>query len=97
MELLQEIVQTAMEFIKMIRITDVIDIAIMAFFIYKLLMMLRKGNSGRVVKGVILVFVALGLSLVYHLYGINFNLNRLVEWGGLALGILFQPENRRFL
>lgn len=97
MELLQEIVQTAMEFIKMIRITDVIDIAIMAFFIYKLLMMLRKGNSGRVVKGVILVFVALGLSQVFHLYGINFILNRLVEWGVLALVILFQPEIRRFL
>ena len=97
MDLFTEYVSQAVEFLKIIRITDVIDIAIMAFIIYKILMMVRKSNSGRVVKGIILVFVALGLSSFFHLYGIKFILNRLVEWGVLALVILFQPEIRRFL
>ncbi len=97
MEILADTIQKALEFIKMIRVTDVIDIAVMAFLIYKILMMVRRSNSGRVVKGIILVFVALGLSSIFHLYGINFILSRLVEWGVLALVILFQPEIRRFL
>ena len=89
--------QKTIEFSKIVRITDIIDIAIMAFLIYKLLMMARRNQSGRVLKGIVLVFLALGLSSVLHLYGINFILNRLVEWGILALVILFQPEIRRFL
>jgi diadenylate cyclase len=48
-------------------------------------------------KGVILVIAAVVLARVLDLYTVTFILNRVVEWGVLALVILFQPELRRFL
>lgn len=81
----------------MIAITDIIDIAIMAFLIYKFIELIRSTNSGKVAKGIVLVLVALAASGVCHLYTVNWLLNRAVEVGVLALVILFQPELRKLL
>ncbi|MFQ7454345.1 MAG: hypothetical protein ACLRNQ_26620 [Flavonifractor plautii] len=43
-------------------ISDVVDIAIMAFLIYKVIMLMRRTNSGAVAKGVLLLLFALGVS-----------------------------------
>ena len=51
----------------MIAITDIIDIAIMAFLIYKFIELVRSTNSGKVAKGIIFVLVALVASGVCHL------------------------------
>lgn len=80
-----------------VSITDIIDIAIMAFLIYKLIVLISSTNSGKVARGIILIVAALGLSNVLHLYTVNFLLNRALEWGVLALVILFQPELRKLL
>lgn len=81
----------------MIAITDIIDIAIMAFLIYKFIELIRSTNSGKVAKGIIFVLLALAVSGVCHLYTVNWLLNRAVEVGVLALVILFQPELRKLL
>lgn len=80
-----------------IAITDVIDIAIMAFLIYKLITLIRTTSSGKVVKGIVLVLAGLGLSNLCHLYTVNFLLSKTLEWGVLAVVILFQPELRKIL
>lgn len=80
-----------------VSVTDIIDIAIMAFLIYKLIVLISSTNSGKVARGIILIVAALGLSNVLHLYTVNFLLNRALEWGVLALVILFQPELRKLL
>lgn len=80
-----------------IAITDIIDIAIMAFLIYKLIDLIRSTSSGKVAKGIVLVVAALGLSNLCHLYTVNFLLSKMLEWGVLALVILFQPELRKIL
>lgn len=77
--------------------TDLIDIGIMAFLIYKLINLIRSSSSGRVAKGIVLLVAALWLSSVFHLYTVNFLLSRVLEWGVLALVILFQPELRKLL
>lgn len=77
--------------------TDIIDISIMAFLIYKLINLIRSSSSGKVAKGIILLVAALWLSSVFHLYTVNFLLSRVLEWGVLALVILFQPELRKLL
>lgn len=81
----------------MITITDIIDIAIMAFLIYRLIILVSSTNSGKVAKGVVLIVVALVVSGVCHLYTVNWLLNRAMEVGVLALVILFQPELRKLL
>ena len=79
-----------------IGIFDVIDILIMAFIIYKLIMLVRRTSSGAVAKGVLVFLVALWVSS-FGLNTVNFLLGKLVEWGGVALVVIFQPEIRRFL
>lgn len=82
---------------KSISISDIIDIAIMAFLIYKLLGLLELANSKKVVRGVGIIVIALWISVVFHLYTVNFLLSRVLEWGVLTIVILFQPELRKLL
>ena len=80
-----------------IRITDILDILVVAYLIYKLIMLIRRTNSFPLARGVLLILVALGLSGVMHLTMVNRLLRRTVELGLIALVILFQPELRRLL
>lgn len=83
--------------IRYLKFGDVLDIVIMAFLIYKLLGFVKSTSSSNLFKGVALLLLALGLSSVLQLHGINFILGRLVEYGLLGLLILFQPEIRKML
>ena len=78
-------------------ISDVVDIAIMAFLIYKVIMLMRRTNSGAVAKGVLLLLFALGVSTFFHLNTVSYLLQQLMAWGVVALVVIFQPEIRRFL
>lgn len=78
-------------------ISDVVDIAIMAFLIYKVIMLMRRTNSGAVAKGVLLLLFALGVSTFFHLNKVSYLLQQLMVWGVVALVVIFQPEIRRFL
>ena len=78
-------------------ITDLIDILIMAFIIYKVIMFIRRTSTGAVAKGILLLLVALFASGAAQLNSVNFLLGKAVEYGALALVILFQPEIRRAL
>ena len=80
-----------------IRIADILDILLVAYLIYKLIMLIRRTNSFRLARGILLILVALGLSGVLELHMINRLLQRTVELGLIALVILFQPELRRLL
>lgn len=80
-----------------IGVADVIDMLIMAFVIYKVILLIRRTSSGGVAKGILLLVAALWVSSFLRLYTVNFLLSKVVEWGVLALVILFQPEIRRFL
>ena len=80
-----------------IRISDILDILVVAYLIYKLIMLIRRTNSFHLARGVLLILVALGLSGVMHLTMVNRLLRRTVELGLIALVILFQPELRRLL
>lgn len=78
-------------------ISDMVDIAIMAFLIYKVIMLMRRTNSGAVAKGVLLLLFALGVSTFFHLNTVSYLLQQLMVWGVVALVVIFQPEIRRFL
>ena len=79
------------------QLSDLPDIAILSFVIYKLLWMLRKTSSGRVMRGILIFLLAMFLSYTLDLTATSFVLDRVVELGILALVILFQPELRRLL
>ncbi|NCE64617.1 TIGR00159 family protein [Pseudoflavonifractor sp. 524-17] len=97
MEQLYETFQGLLNYLRLIHVTDVIDICIMAFIIYKCITLVRRTSSGQVAKGVLLVLVVLWSSQFLRLNTLNFFLGRAVEWGVLALVVLFQPEIRKLL
>ncbi len=92
-----EFVQMLIGYAKLISIPDVLDIAIIAYIVYRVLLLVRHSRAVQVAKAILLLLVALGLSSVFQLRVINFVLGQAVELGMLALIIVFQPEIRRFL
>ena len=80
-----------------IGVTDVIDILVVAFLIYKIIQFVRRTSSYNLAKGIILVFLVLWLSELFRLTMISYLIRNLMELGLIALLILFQPELRRIL
>ena len=87
----------AINYIRSIAVIDIADIIIIAFFIYKVIELIRKTGSTRIAKGLFILLAALWLSGVVKLTVVNFLLRNVVGIGLLALIILFQPEFRRIL
>lgn len=79
------------------RFSDALDILIVAAIIYAAIGVIRRTNSSRVARGIILIIVALWISELLSLTMINYLLKKTVELGLIALVILFQPELRRLL
>ncbi len=80
-----------------IQLADLLDIAILSFVIYKLLWMLRKTSSGRVLRGLLILLLSMALSSALRLTATSWLLDKVVQTGLLVLVVLFQPEIRRFL
>ena len=87
----------ALNYVQTIGITEVIDMLIVAYLIYKLIQIVRRTNSYNIAKGVGLFLIALWLSELAGLTMISFLLRRATELGLLVLVILFQPELRHVL
>ena len=97
MEAVTSVFVTAFNGIKTMGITDLLDVIIVAYLIYKVIWFVRRTNSYNLAKGVVLILIALWLSYIFQLTMINFLLRRTVELGLIALVVLFQPELRRLL
>lgn len=76
---------------------DIIDIAIVAFAIYKLTMLIRGTRAVQLIKGLAVLLVAALLSDWLGLDTINWLLNQGLTVGFVALPVIFYPELRRAL
>ena len=79
------------------RMSDYMDIALVAFLIYLLMPLIRTPSTWRIVRSVIVVLAIAWLTDALELYAISFILNQFLQVGLLAFVILFQPELRRML
>ena len=80
-----------------IRIMDIVDILVVAFVIYKIILMLQTTSSARIAKSIVIILLLTALTSVLHMYLMNYLLDKILEIGLLALVIMFQPELRRIL
>lgn len=80
-----------------IGITDVLDILIVAFLVYKVLGFIRETRAEQLAKGLLVLVVATVLSDLLHLYTLHWILSGLMAVGFIALVVIFQPELRRAL
>ena len=84
-------------YLLMIQLTDLLDIGIMIFVLYKVLMLVQSTKAASLLKGLFVFLGALLLSYIFQLHSVNYILSSMVDMGVLALIILFQPEIRRIL
>lgn len=97
MEWLAQLMQTWGAFIQTIRFTDILDVAVIAYLVYRLMLFASRSSTANVAKAILVLVVALWVSDVCQLHVVNFILGRALELGFLALVVIFQPELRRLL
>ena len=74
-----------------IEISDILDIALMAFILYKIFTLVQSTKAASLVKGLMIFLAALVVSSALHLNGINYIMRSMANLGLLALIVLFQP------
>lgn len=85
------------KFIRLLRVSDIIDVLIVAVIFYYLINLLRETRAMQLVKGIIFLFVAFFLSQWLKLNSLNFILGGVMQIGMFAIIVLFQPELRNLL
>ncbi len=78
-------------------IFDVVDILIVSYVFYRGILLIRGTRAVQLLKGIIVLLMATGLSGLFHLQALNWLLNRVLEMGLFAIPVVFQPELRRAL
>ena len=97
MEKVLALLENIGSYLLLIRISDVLDIAIIAFLVYSLLRMVKSTRAENILKGVVAFLLALGLADILQLNAISYIMKNLVQVGILAIIVLFQPEIRQIL
>lgn len=97
MEFVMTILEGTLRYVLTLKLSDYLDIALMAYGLYWLLKLVGDTKVERLGKGVIIFLFSLWFSHIFHLNGIYFILSHVVSLGVLALVVLFQPEIRRLL
>lgn len=89
--------QPAINVLKSIKITDCLDIVIVAFLIYKAIQLVKQTRAEQLVKGIIILLMAYFVTSVLKLTMITYILRVILDFGVVVLVVLFQPELRRAL
>ena len=84
-------------YLVLIRISDILDIAIIAFLVYSLLRLVKSTRAENILKGVVMFLLALGIADILQLNAVTYIMGNLVQVGIIAIIVLFQPEIRQIL
>lgn len=85
------------KFIRLIKMTDIIDIVLVAIIIYQLLKMLKETRAIQLVKGIAILFVLMQVSAWMNFTTINYILRNVMQVGLFSVVVIFQPELRSLL
>ncbi len=78
-------------------IMDIIDILVVAYLFYRIFMLIRQTAAARIARSIILILLVSGLTRLLQMHALHYVLSYVLELGGFALIIIFQPELRRGL
>ena len=78
-------------------ISCIIDIIIVIFLLYYAIKMVRGSRAWQLIKGIALLVIITILSGLLNLKLLNSILSGIMNWGVIAILIIFQPELRRGL
>ncbi|GGJ96033.1 cyclic di-AMP synthase CdaA [Lentibacillus kapialis] len=74
-----------------------VDIALVWYVLYKIIMLIRGTKAIQLLKGIVVVLIVWGISIAFELHTIQYLTNQVLKWGFVVIIILFQPELRRAL
>jgi len=77
--------------------TELLDIAIVAFLLYKILQWIRKTRAWSLLKGILLIVVFAALAYFLNLVTVLWIVQNSLAMGLIVIVILFQPELRKAL
>lgn len=78
-------------------LADLIDVALVAFLFYRVLILMKGTRSAQIVLGVFLLFFISFLAFWFRLEGLKWLITNIATVGILVLVIVFQPELRNAL
>jgi diadenylate cyclase len=78
-------------------LVKIVDILVVWYVIYKLIMMIRGTKAVQLLKGIILIILVRIVSNFLGLTTLQWLMDQAIIWGFLAIIIIFQPELRRAL
>ena len=93
MAVINDLIQT----VSSMKLTDFIDILLLAFLIYKVFPLMRSSGAARIAKAVIFLVVVSWITDWLDMYAIHFVTEQVMTVGLIALVVLFQPELRRIM
>jgi len=97
---LEQIWHSSLEYLKTLlkfNLTSIIDVLIVAFVIYRLMLLIKGTRAVQLIKGLVVLLVATALSSLFNLYTMSWLLKQAMTALVVALPIVFQPELRRAL
>lgn len=83
--------------VRTIGILDVIDTGLVAYFLYRIYLMLKNTRAAALVKGLLVLVSLMLISKWLNLHVINWILEKAMTMVMVALPVVFQPELRRAL
>ncbi|WP_027410621.1 diadenylate cyclase CdaA [Anoxybacteroides tepidamans] len=78
-------------------LSKIVDILLVWYVIYKLIMVIRGTKAVQLLKGIILIILVRIVSNFLGLSTLQWLMDQALTWGFLAIIIIFQPELRRAL
>lgn len=86
-----------LDFLSEIKVTQIVDVLIVWWLIYRLFMMIRGTKAITLLRGVGIVVVVKLVSWYFDLSTISWLTDQIINWGVIAMVVIFQPEIRRGL
>ena len=77
--------------------TSILDILIVLFLVYAFVKIVKGSRAWQLIKGIAFLIVATWLSRLLNLNILNSILTGIMNWGVIAIIVIFQPELRRGL
>lgn len=78
-------------------ISLIVDIALVIFLLYRLFRIVKGSRAWQLIKGIALLVVVTWISSLLNLKILNSILSGIMNWGFIAIIVIFQPELRRAL
>lgn len=76
---------------------NLIDILVIWFLIYELMVLVRGTRAVQLFKGIIMIIVVKLISWYIGLTTVSWVMDQIINWGVIAMVVVFQPEIRRGL